>query len=140
MILKIIYILIFYIGAFIENPVSGEDYKMLYSSNTPCPPIEEPAANTLNALFKAEGLSERRIELGLEQHSANEFTPLVNETDHSVCRELNKKSRSNPDHYLTTYYKSDDYYVIVNAIKPPVFSEDGEYIYISSGNSIVTLI
>ena len=111
---------------------------ILLKSNEHCPSIEEHSISTLNTLFESDGLSERRIELGLEQRSADEFTPLVNETDQSTCKELSKKRKSNPDHFLTTYFKSYEYYVIVNALKPPVFSEDGKYIYISTGHSIVS--
>lgn len=134
MIDKLFFILIFTSFYFIFSNLHQEK---LISGLSPCPPTHEASKKILTNFLGNKNNQQNRQEFGIKMIPEDEIILLENKTDTATCLEIQKKFpwKDSSDRLTRTYYKTDDFYFVVNYSHRPRATEG----IIISGHGIVIL-
>jgi hypothetical protein len=91
----------------------------------PCPPYHEETSGPLEKFLTHDGFSEQREKLGIDRTILDEISYLK---AHEGCSPSEPQSPKSSD-FLTTYYKSNEFYFSVNYYTLPAVEKVGENVY-----------
>ena len=90
-----------------------------------CPPYHKETRVVLEEFLKSERFEDQRQKMGLRNVTLNEISYLKS---HEGCLQSGSPGPRSED-FLTTFYKSDEYYFKVNYFRLPMVEKVGENVY-----------